>query len=145
MCVALGEGDLKTNKKKFWFGNEPKQDMFGLVSVCFSKQETKYICLLWFVSVFEPISKQLKQTELFRNKLKQLKIFIKIPKYALYQPFSVGLLFVSVQSKHRNSLFRYRSETTETKYFKTNHNKTKTTGKSLNFVKKITKICSISN
>ncbi len=27
---------------------------------------------------------------------------------------SVGLLFVSVQSKHRNSLFRYRSETTET-------------------------------
>ncbi len=27
---------------------------------------------------------------------------------------SVDLLFVSVQSKHRNSLFRYRSETTET-------------------------------
>jgi hypothetical protein len=26
----------------------------------------------------------------------------------------VGLLFVLVQSKHRNSLFRYRSETTET-------------------------------
>ncbi len=26
----------------------------------------------------------------------------------------IGLLFVSVQSKHRNSLFRYRSETIET-------------------------------
>ncbi len=26
----------------------------------------------------------------------------------------VGLLFVSVQSKHRNSLFRYRNETTGT-------------------------------
>jgi hypothetical protein len=31
-----------------------------------------------------------------------------------YRTVSVGLLFVSVQSKHRNSLFRYRSETTET-------------------------------
>ncbi len=39
---------------------------------------------------------------------------VKITKYALYQTVSVGLLFVSVQSKHRNSLFRYRSETTET-------------------------------
>jgi hypothetical protein len=38
----------------------------------------------------------------------------KIAKYAPYQTDSVGLLFVSVQSKHRNSLFRYRSETTET-------------------------------
>jgi hypothetical protein len=28
--------------------------------------------------------------------------------------FRVGLLFVSVLSEHRNSLFRYRSETTET-------------------------------
>jgi hypothetical protein len=38
----------------------------------------------------------------------------KIAKYAPYQTVSVGLLFVSVQSKHRNCLFRYRSETTET-------------------------------
>jgi hypothetical protein len=35
-------------------------------------------------------------------------------KYAPCQTVSVGLLFVSVQSKHRNSLFRYRSETNET-------------------------------
>ncbi len=39
---------------------------------------------------------------------------VKNGKYAPYQSVSVGLLFVSVQSKHRNSLFRYRSETTET-------------------------------
>ncbi len=38
----------------------------------------------------------------------------KIPKYAPYQSVSAGLLFVSVQSKHRNSLFWYRSETKQT-------------------------------
>jgi hypothetical protein len=38
----------------------------------------------------------------------------KITKYAPYQTVSVGLLFVSVQTKHRNSLFQYRSETTKT-------------------------------
>jgi light-regulated signal transduction histidine kinase (bacteriophytochrome) len=38
----------------------------------------------------------------------------KIAKYAPYQTVSVGLLFVSVQSKHRNSVVWYRSETTET-------------------------------
>ncbi len=37
----------------------------------------------------------------------------KIAKYAPYQTVSVGLLFCFIQSKHRNSLFWYRSETTE--------------------------------
>ncbi len=49
-----------------------------------------------------------------RNILKQHKFYEKIPLYTLYQTVSVGLLFLSVQSKHRNSLFRYRSVTTET-------------------------------
>ncbi len=40
-----------------------------------------------------------------------------------------------VQSKHRNSLFRYRSETTETNCFETNRKKRKT----LNFLLKIVK------
>ena len=40
--------------------------------------------------------------------------FEKIPKYAFYHTVSVAFLFDSVQSKHRNSLFRYRTETTET-------------------------------
>jgi hypothetical protein len=132
------------------------------------KPKTKNVGLFW---CFEPISKQSKQTELFRNKPKQTETmlnFHKIPKYALYQTVSagllnrnietlcfgieakqpkqtiskqtktnsknqktpkfpekipkytsyqtvsVGLLFVSVQSKHRKSLFRYRSETTKT-------------------------------
>ncbi len=35
----------------------------------------------------------------------------KIPKYALYHTVSFALLFVSVQSKHRNSLFWYKTET----------------------------------
>ena len=34
---------------------------------------------------FEPISKQPKQTELFQNEPKQSGIFLKIPKYALFQ------------------------------------------------------------
>ncbi len=79
------------------------------------KPKNKNFCLF---RCFEPISKQLKQTELFRNKPKQTETtlnFLKIPIYDLYQTVSVGLLFVSVQSKHRNSLFRYRTETTETK------------------------------
>ncbi len=38
-----------------------------------------------------------------------VSVIAKQPK----QTVSVGFLFVSVQSKHRNSLFRYRSETTE--------------------------------
>ncbi len=38
----------------------------------------------------------------------------KITKYALYHTVPVALLFVSLQSKHRNFLFRYRTETTET-------------------------------
>ncbi len=61
----------------------------------------------------------LKQpNKLFRNKPKitetTLNFMKKIPKYALYHSVWVVLLFVSVQSKHRNSLFRYRTETTET-------------------------------
>ncbi len=52
--------------------------------------------------------KQPKQTET------TLKFSVKIPKYAIYQTALVGLLFVLVQPKHQNSLFRYRSETTET-------------------------------
>jgi hypothetical protein len=42
-----------------------------------------------------------KQAETTQN---NTKLYEKIPIYALYQTVSVGLLFVSVQSKHRNSL-----------------------------------------
>jgi hypothetical protein len=61
-----------------------------------------------------------------------------MPNYALFQTVWVGLLFVSVQSKHRNSLFRYRSETTGTNCFETNR-KIRKNRKTLNFLKKQTK------
>jgi hypothetical protein len=57
---------------------------------------------------------EFETTKTNQNNLKEHKFYEKIPIYALYQTVSVGLLFVSVQSKHRNSLFRYRTETTET-------------------------------
>jgi hypothetical protein len=55
-----------------------------------------------------------KQTEKKEKTGKTLNFLQKISKYAPYQTVPVGLLFVSVQSKHRNFLFRYRSETTKT-------------------------------
>ncbi len=54
-------------------------------------------------------------TETNQNKPEKThKLPEKIPKYAPYQTVWVGTLFVSIQSKHRKSLFQYRSETTET-------------------------------
>ena len=70
----------------------------------------------------QTVSKQTEKTEKKTEKTekktekseKTINFLYKIAKYAPYQTVSVCLLFVSVQSKHRNSLFRYRSETTET-------------------------------
>jgi hypothetical protein len=50
---------------------------FGRVSVCFVKTKTKDFGLFRCV---EPISKQLKQTELFRNKSKQTETRPKFPE-----------------------------------------------------------------
>jgi hypothetical protein len=55
-----------------------------------------------------------KQTKTNPKNRKNPKFPEKIPKYAPYQTVTVGHLFVSVQLKHRKSLFQYRSETTET-------------------------------
>jgi hypothetical protein len=49
--------------------------------------------------------KQPKQTKTNRNKLNNPKVFEKIPKYALYRPVSVALLFVLVQLELRNKTF----------------------------------------
>ena len=48
------------------------------------------------------------------DKILKFKYFSYCFHFCLFLFVSVDLLFVSVQSKHRNSLFRYRSETTET-------------------------------
>jgi hypothetical protein len=93
---------------------------FAFVSVCFVKPKIKNFC---FFQCCEPISKQPKQTELFRNKPKQTETTLNFLKntqiYSLLSCLGVSS-FVSVQSKHRNSLFWYRSETTKTNCFETN-------------------------
>jgi hypothetical protein len=53
----------------------------------------------------QPKQTVLKQTEKTEKTGKTLNFLKKIAKYAPYQTVSVGILFVSVQSKHRNSLF----------------------------------------
>ncbi len=83
----------------FRFNRNIKTRCFGLE---FETTET---------NCFETNQNKLKQTETTRN---NTKFYEKIPIYALYKTVSVDLLFVSVQSKYQNSLFRFRSETTET-------------------------------
>ncbi len=72
-------------------------------SVCFGSIETSNL----YVSVYT------KTTEQTKTNWNNPKFSEKRPKYALYHTVSVALLFVSV--KHWNSLFWYRTETTETK------------------------------
>ncbi len=68
--------------KKNIFGSNRNKICFAFVSVCFVKPPKKIFGLF---RCFEPISKQPKQTELFRNEPKQSEIFWKIPNYVLYQ------------------------------------------------------------
>ncbi len=115
--LASNPGQLRlrcsrNKQKKFRF--EPKQDLFWL---CFG--------LLRFVSVFRTYIKTTKTNKTVSKQTKTTLNFLKIPQYALYQTVSVCLRFVSVQSKHRNSLIRYRTETTETNCFEKNQNKRK--------------------
>ena len=70
-------------------------------------------CLKMSISYLR-INKIILSYLILENREKKRKNPVFSEKYAPYQTVLVGLLFVSVQSKHRNSLFRYRSETTET-------------------------------
>jgi hypothetical protein len=93
----LKYGVLETPKKNFgWNQNQPKQGLFRL---CFG--------LFWFVLVcfglFWCFETYIKTTKTNRTVSKQTETtlnFLKIPKYALYETVSVGLLFVSFQLKH---------------------------------------------
>ncbi len=114
------QGVLETNQKKFRF--ELKQT--GLFR-CFNLYRNN----------------QNKQNCFVTNKT--TLNFRKISKYALFQTVWVGLPFVSVQSKHRNSLFWYRSETTKINCFETNRKKQKKPEKP-KFSFKNSKICSLS-
>jgi hypothetical protein len=62
--------------KKNNFGSNRNKICFAFVSVCFVKPKTKFFGLF---RCFEPISKQPKQAELFRNEPKQSGLFWKIP------------------------------------------------------------------
>jgi hypothetical protein len=102
----------------FW--KMPKYDLYQTVSVGLlfvsgqsKRQRSLFRYRIWNneTNCFDTNRNKPKLTETTRN---NTKFYDKIPKYALYQTVSVGLLFVSVQSKHRNCLFWYRSETTET-------------------------------
>ncbi len=63
---------------------------------------------------FEPISKQLKPTELFRNKPKQTETTLNFLKSTQIYSLLNGLGGSSVCFGSIETLFRYRSETTET-------------------------------
>ncbi len=65
------KGRVSSKQTKLNFGsnrNKPKQDMFRFVSW---NQKLKISVCFGLFWCFKPISKQLKQTELFRNKTKQ--------------------------------------------------------------------------
>ncbi len=80
------------------------------------------LCLFWFkrnieshsfgIEAKQPKQTVLKQTETIWNNPKFSETKFKI--CSISYCFLIALLFVSVQSKHRNSLFRYRSEKTKT-------------------------------
>ncbi len=88
------------------------------------KQKTQNLGLFW---CFEPISKQSKQTELFRNKPKQTETtqnFLKNPQiYSLLNCLGgSSVYFGSIETPKL-------SETTETNSIETNRKKRKKTGK----------------
>jgi hypothetical protein len=130
---------------------------FGFFPDSFVKPKRKNVGLF---RCFEPISKQPKQTNLFRNKPKQTETILNFMKnsqiYSLLNCFGrVFCLFWFNQ----NSLFRYRSETTETNCLEKQTEKTKKTKKrkktektekrknrkNPKFSVKNNKICSLSN
>ncbi len=76
-------GCPRNEKKKFSVRTETNRNKicFAFVSVCFVKPKKHFFGLF---RCFEPISKQPKQTKLFRNEPKQSGSFWKIPKYAFY-------------------------------------------------------------
>jgi hypothetical protein len=112
--------------KKFGSNRKKRNKIcFSWISVCFVKPKTKHFGLFQFVSVFWTY---IKTTETNRNVSKQTKTTLNFLKK--YQNMlSINCfgchLFVSVQSKHWNSLFRYSNKITEISCFKTNQNKPK--------------------
>jgi hypothetical protein len=112
-----GRGRIRVSSKqtKINFGsnrNKPKQDLFRVCFGLFRETKKKNFGLF---RCFEPILKQRKQTDLFRSKPKQTetnsKFYEKFPNILSFKLF--GWVFCLFWF-NRNSLFWYKSETTET-------------------------------
>jgi hypothetical protein len=80
--------------------------LFRLV-FCLFNQNIETLC--FGIEAKQPNQTILKQTKKQKNR-KNPKFPKKISKYTPYETVSVVLLIVSVQSKHRKYLFRYRSK-----------------------------------
>ncbi len=125
---------FETNRKKP--KKKRKNPTFSVKIANYASYQTVSVGLLfvlgqskkfWFVSFFFGVS------NLYRNNRNKQNCFVTNQNYPKFfekypnilsfklfgwvfcQTVSVGLLFVSVQSKHRNSLLQYRRETTKTK------------------------------
>jgi hypothetical protein len=134
---------LETNKNKFRF--EPKPTKTRSVSRLFRfvswNQKPKLFLLF---RCFEPISKQPKQTEHFRNKPKQIETTLNFLKntqiYSLLDCLGGSSVCFGSIEKLKLSV-RYRSKTTETNCFETNRkNMKKLKKQKKRKKKKITKI-----
>ncbi len=108
------QNSFKTNRNNPKF-SEKYQNMLSiklfLLVFCLFRFNRNIETLFFGIEAKQTVSKQTKTN---RKNWENLKFSEKILKFAPYQTVSVSLLFVSVQSKHRNSLFRNRRETTET-------------------------------
>ncbi len=103
----------QTNKNFDSNRNKPKQDLFRLCFGLFCEIKNQNFR---FVLVFRTYIETIETNRTVSEQTKTTLNFLKNTKYALYQTVSVGLLFVSIQSKHQNTLFQYRSKTTKTNY-----------------------------
>ena len=115
LVVWIRVSSKQTNKNLVSNRNKPKQDLFRLCFGLFHETKNKK---LRFVSVCFDVSNlywnNRNKNNCFETNQNNPKFSAKISKYALFQTVWVGLLFVSVQLKHQNSLIWYWSETTET-------------------------------
>jgi hypothetical protein len=135
---------VSSKQTKIIFGsnrNKLKQDLFRVCLVCFVKPVTKSFGLF---RCFEPISKQPKPTELFRNKPKQTETTLNFLKstqiYSLLNCLggssvcfgSIKTLCFGIeakQPKHRNKLFGNKPKKTRKKPKKKNGKTEKKTKK----------------
>jgi hypothetical protein len=82
MCRAAGSR-VSSKQTKINFGSNQNKICFVFFSVCFVKPKIKNFGLF---QCYKPKSKQPKQTELFRNKLKQTETNGNNPKFSEKYP-----------------------------------------------------------